>query len=291
MTTRPPRDLSRRRLLAALPALAAAPLLGGCSRVQGVLADGAQSLGLADTRQTDRGFTSERMGGRETTWRVLEPTEHDGRLRAILYLHGKGGDHATALRRWVADDPLLHARDDGPPPLALVTVDAGDDYYHPRADGTDAGAMIASELLPRMRDEAGIDVSVLGLAGFSMGGYGALLLASGWDAAASPTRTRIGAVSAADPALWLDAGDSAPGAFDDREDFEAHDVFAPPRVAALEKLPVWIGWGDRGAFGTAAQRLQDELRCEGGVRPGEHDERFQKEVVGEQFDFLHRHLA
>ena len=286
------RRVSRRSVLAGgLGTLGALSLggagLAGCTPWRRATEKVGDVTGLADTEPTDRTFRSAARWGVDTTYRVLVPSGLDRPARPVLYLHGLGDDHGSTLDRDVADRVLLAARDAGVP-LALVTVDGGRSYFHARSGGEDAGEMIRSELLPRLRDEAGLDTSALGLAGFSMGGYGALLLASRWDAAA--TGTRLGAVAVCDPALWLAPGDSAPGAFDDADDFAANDVFAPAALAALRALPVWVAVGGEDYFRTATEHLQSELGCPGGVHPGGHDAALRASVADEQFAFLSDHL-
>jgi S-formylglutathione hydrolase FrmB len=63
-----------------------------------------------------------------------------------------------------------------------------------------------------------------GIAGWSTGGYGALLLAE--------RHPKFQAVAVSSPAVWFRAGDTRPGAFDDAGDFTAHDV-----LASRTKLP------------------------------------------------------
>jgi pimeloyl-ACP methyl ester carboxylesterase len=73
-----------------------------------------------------------------------------------------------------------------------------------------------------------------------MGGYGSLLLASQLGP------QKVAAVVAESAALWTDAGLSAPGAFDDREDFVRHDVFR--RAAILSRIPVRLDCGRSDPF-------------------------------------------
>ncbi len=110
--------------------------------------------------------------------------------------------------------------------------------------------MITDELLPMVADR---DVAVdrLALHGWSMGGYGAPLLATELGA------DRVAAVSAASPALWQQPGDSAAGAFDDRDDFVAHDVFA--RRDVLSRIPLRIDCGDDDPFSAATKAFVDGL--------------------------------
>ena len=85
--------------------------------------------------------------------------------------------------------------------------------------------MIIQDLLPLLAAK-GLATDRIALIGWSMGGYGALLLASRLGP------SRVAGVAAASAALWQSPGDSAPGAFDDSLDFARNDVFARRSVLA-----------------------------------------------------------
>ena len=92
----------------------------------------------------------------------------------------------------------------GLPPFAVVAVDGGGSYWHKRASGEDSGAMVLDELIPMLGSQ-GLDTSRVAFLGWSMGGYGALLL----GARLGPARTA--AICAVSPALWTSSGATAPG--------------------------------------------------------------------------------
>ncbi|MEP6798810.1 MAG: alpha/beta hydrolase-fold protein, partial [Lapillicoccus sp.] len=119
-------------------------------------------------------FRSAARGGVDTAYAISRPPDLPAGtgLPVVVVLHGKGGswrDAFTALD--------LQQVPRTPTPYAVVSVDGGGSYWHRRRDGEDAGAMVATELLPRLTDH-GLDPSRLALMGWSMGGYGALLLAA-----------------------------------------------------------------------------------------------------------------
>ena len=99
----------------------------------------------------------------------------------------------------------------GLPPFAVVAVDGGGGYWHKRASGEDSGAMVLDELIPMLASKAWTPRGSAFL-GWSMGGYGALLL----GARLGPARTA--AICAVSPALWTSSGAAAPGAFDSADD-------------------------------------------------------------------------
>lgn len=252
---------SRRAVLA----LAAASVLAGCG-------------GPAGAREV------EQRGGRlrsghvpdEVRWRLVLPPEVSG---LVVVLHGKGGDADSAFDDLRLDD---HVPSSG---LAVASLDGGTSYWHPRRDGTDTGAVVVDDLLPLLVRGTGWDGPV-GLLGWSMGGYGALLLASALGS------ERVGAVVAQSAALWTEPGLSAPGAFDDREDFEAHDVFDPARLATLAGLPVRFDCGDADPFVAANRAFGAALpTAELTVDAGGHDTTYWRAHAGAQMRWLAEHLA
>jgi len=199
-----------------------AGLLAACTRPSGGVA-----------RETDGTLTSTHWPGRSVRWRLAlpDPTRWPA-PRLVVALHGKGGNADDAWGLGLADRA-------GELGLALASVDGGDTYYHQRRDGTDVGAMIVQDLVPVLRT-AGAGAGPVGLIGWSMGGYGALWLAAHHGPAV------VGAAAGMSSALWTSPGSSAPGAFDDRADFLAHDVFA--LGPALAKVPLHLDCGTGDPF-------------------------------------------
>ena len=76
-----------------------------------------------------------------------------------------------------------------------------------------------------------------------MGGFGA------YDIALEHPG-RFCAVGGHSPALWLEGGATAPGAFDDAEDFERNDVIGALREdpGAFGPIPIWNDYGDEDPF-------------------------------------------
>jgi enterochelin esterase-like enzyme len=207
-------------------------------------------------------FVSAARGGVDTKWAIARPPSQTAALRPVIALHGKGADSAEVMAGGV-EQGLAQAVDAGLPPFAVVAVDGGGSYWHKRASGEDSGAMVLDELIPMLGSE-GLDTSRVAFLGWSMGGYGALLLGG----RLGPARTA--AICAVSPALWTSSGAAAPGAFDGAEDYAANSVWDMP---ALGSIPIRIDCGDGDPFYSATQQFIAQLPNPpaGGFSPGGHD--------------------
>jgi len=205
----------------------------------------------------------------DVRWAYAEPPVPP--TGVIVCLHGRGGDRRFAFDSIHLHDVVANAGAS----LAVVAVDGGaSSYWHPRADGTDALSMVLDELLPEIDAVLPANLPRV-ILGWSMGGYGALLMGE-----RAPDKFR--AVIAASPALWLQAGESASGAFDNAEDFAKYDVFAD--VKNLAGLAVRIDCGDGDGFAHAARVLASELPHPnlGGFGLGYHDDSYWRSIAPAQ---------
>lgn len=213
----------------------------------------------------DSRFTGARMG-----WTISTPGGRQ-RPRAIVYcLHGFDADHRMAFDQIHVPEVAVSLG----LPVVVAAVDGGrDSYWHRRADGTDALAMLIDEFIPLVRDRVGPLPQAL--MGWSMGGYGALL-------AAERAARRFRAVAPASPALWLTPGATAPGAFDNPADFYANDVF--DGVGDLRGMGVGIFCGRGDPFYAATRHLVElmDYPHEARFGPGGHDDAYWRGVAPAQ---------
>jgi S-formylglutathione hydrolase FrmB len=250
-------NISRRAALRLGAGAAGAAALGALAK---------PPVGRTDTATTVTGsFISAARGGIPTNWAIARPPGQSGPLRPVIALHGKGSSAAAVMAGGV-EQGLAQAVAAGLPPFAVVAVDGGGSYWHRRASGEDAGAMVLDELIPMLGDR-GLDTSRVGFLGWSMGGYGALLL----GARLGPGRTA--AICAVSPALWLSPGAAAPGAFDSAADFAANTVFGLPALGAIP-LRIDCGYGDPFYAATKEFIAQLPTPPAGGFSPGGHDAAF-----------------
>ncbi len=239
---------------------------------------------------TYRTFASTARGG-PVTWGLSTPPGVDQRgLPVVLALHGRGRDaHAAfdllALDRFAA----AHARGGGAP-LAVVSVDGGSDtYWHPRAGGDDPLAMIGGELVPRLA-ALGLRTASLAVTGWSMGGYGALLMARESEAGRLGG-VRVAVACAASPALFASYAASARGAFDSAADWARWgDLVAEP---AVTRTPLHVACGTGDPFADVTRRYRAAVRPapRGGLSPGGHDGGYWRSLVTDQLRFVAEHLA
>jgi len=189
------------------------------------------------------------------------PRQHGKWL--LVLLHGRGAGPSQFLSQPFFD--TLAALGKHAPVVLLL--DGGDhSYWHDRADGK-WESMLLDEALPSKVEVA--------IGGISMGGYGAILAAS-----RSP---RFCATAVMSPALWTSAGATAPGAFDDAEDYARNDVFTlrPPS-------PLWIALGASDPFHDATLAYARRAGVTPDVGPGGHDSTFWNAHIGALLRFAAR---
>jgi enterochelin esterase-like enzyme len=222
-------------------------------------------------------FVSAARGGVETNWAIARPPNQTKPLLPVIALHGKGQDAAGVMAGGV-EQGLAQAVEAGLPPFAVVAVDGGGSYWHKRASGEDSGAMVLTELLPLL-DSKALDTSRVAFLGWSMGGYGALLLGS----RLGPARTA--AICAVSPALWMSYGATAPGAFDSADDWSSNTVFG---LAALGSIPIRVDCGNSDPFYSATQQFVAQLPKppSGGFSPGGHDGGFWSQQLPAELTWL-----
>jgi S-formylglutathione hydrolase FrmB len=251
-------------------------VVGGGATVQarlGLNGAAGQVPDVAPGRVERGSFVSSHRPGVETRWVIARPPGAPRHLPVVVALHGLHQDAETVVGRSLGVDRYLAA--------AVAAVDGGTSYWHPRPDGEDTGALVTGELLPLLADR-GLDVSRIGLLGWSMGGYGALRLGGllGPD--------RVTAIVAASPAIWQDAGAASSSGFADAAEYEKFSVV--DRQEDLDGIAVRIdcGTGDpfyrdvqdyAGAFPAGAHLVST-------FEPGAHSTAYWRRMLPAQLAFL-----
>ena len=212
-----------------------------------------------------------------TNYIIARPPGIIGPLRPVIALHGIRGS-AKQVMSFGVEQTLADLVTAGHPPFAVVAVDGGDTYWHRRAGGEDAGAMVLNELIP-MLSTMSLDITRVGFIGWSMGGYGALLLGARLGAA------RTAGICAVSPALYQSYTASTLGAFDSYDDWTHNTVFGLP---ALTSIPLRIDCGNDDRFAPATHQFIGQLRVPpaGGFAPGGHDEAYWRQQLPGELAWL-----
>jgi S-formylglutathione hydrolase FrmB len=178
---------------------------------------------------------------------ILLHGRHDP-SRLSWLIPSKTGPESMLSNRFFQGLARLGAR----APVVVLLNGGGHSYYHDRRDGPWA-SMILHEAIPDAVRRFGTTKGRIAIGGESMGGYGALHIAS--------LRPReFCAVGGHSAALWESAGQTAPGAFDDAADYARNDAFTAARRGAFDHLRVWIDGGDSDPFRAADAALVGLLR-------------------------------
>jgi enterochelin esterase-like enzyme len=203
-----------------------------------------------------------------------------------VVLHGRGEDHAwpfatLQLQRFLADGVQRRAT----PTFAIASIDGGDaTNWHRRKNGDDPPKMITDEFLPRLAAR-GLRTDRFALWGWSLGGFGALLLASRLGPG------RVAAVAAASPALWSAYGASGSGTFDGPADFAANNVAS--RTHALSAIALRVDCGRDDPFAGQVRKFRAAVTPTpaGGISDGCHDAGFWRSQAAAELAFVGTHLG
>lgn len=210
-------------------------------------------------------------GGRDTKWRIELPSAATPKSLVIM-LHGAGH---TADRAFEEMDLSPHVEKLG---IAIAAVDGGSTWWHWR-DGVDGLSMVTKDLVPAALAAAKLpDSTRIGLTGYSMGGYGALLVASELG------QQRVRGIIAHAPALFLNARES-PHAFDGQSEFDEFSVW--DRVDRLKDIPMWIDCGTEDPFIDNDRRFAAMVpKAKTTFEAGDHDTSVWRPHLAAQFEWL-----
>lgn len=228
---------------------------------------------------------------RDVGWSLALPPGYASAsgLPVVLVLHGRGGNHTTGFAQLGLHRFLAAHVQAGGAPFALAAVDGGDGYWHPRASGDDPLLMLTTEFVP-MVATLGLRTASVGVLGWSMGGYGALLLAREGHRGSLQGAT-IAATAVGSPALFASYGGSAPGAFDDAADFAKYGTLAQqPDVGTT---PLYVACGSDDGFTNETRRYRANVSPtpSGGVGKGCHTNGYWRSLAAQQITFLGSHLS
>jgi enterochelin esterase-like enzyme len=190
----------------------------------------------------------------------------------IVLLHGRGSNANQFL-----SDRFFAALDRPGAPVVVLPSGGNHSYWHDRRDGGYATRVLDSVIPDAVRRFHTRGKVAIG--GISMGGYGAFHLAE----------LRPGefcAVGGHSAAVWTSAGATAPGAFDDADDYARNDVFAATR--RLRGIPAWLDNGDRDPFRDADAELAKRLHVTQHVWPGGHEQAYWDAHIAQYLRFYEK---
>lgn len=235
-------------------------------------------------------FVSDARLGETVRWHLIRPPGGPEDLPVVVALHGRSWTVDAFLPGEIGVPEFLAAAvADGVPPFAIAAAQGSNGYWHPRPDGEDSGAMITEEFLPLLA-ERGLRATPsdrIGLAGWSMGGYGALRLGGVLGA------ERVAAVQACSPAVWRDADDVSDAGFDDADEYAEYTVFG--RQDELAGIAVRIDCGTGDPFFREVEAYVDDFPGDADVvstfEPGGHDRGYWRRMLPDELAFLGTALA
>lgn len=207
------------------------------------------------------------------------------RLPVCLVLHGYGADARAAVDVGAYDRYLAAFVAAGGAPFALAACDGGGGYWHPHPHDDPLG-MLLREFVPLLARQ-GLATGRIGVLGWSMGGYGALLCGL-------TEPVRFAAVAASAPAIWRsheEARKVNAGAFGSAAEWASYDVFA--RASEFARLRVRIDCGEHDSFAPAVRALRARLPDPGVVHlaAGCHNGDFWRYAAPMQMRFIGDALA
>jgi S-formylglutathione hydrolase FrmB len=242
----------RRRWLAALIAVAVVGLVGAWAA--GRWRHGRVHTGSADAHgATVLRYAIQSRYVRAPLPQVAATPPGGGRGRPLLvFLHGRGGDREESNVNGAFLAALAAQGSRAPD----VVFPAGGDhsYWHDRDDRRWT-AYVLREVIPEAVRRLGADPRRVAIGGISMGGFGAYDIAR-------RAPGRFCAVGGHSAAVWTSAGDTAPGAFDDAEDFARHDLIGLARArgrAPWGKAHLWLDGGADDPFRSSDTALAAAL--------------------------------
>lgn len=286
--TTTPRGRAIRRLTVVVVLLLVAITVVAFVVREGPGRDSSPAVARADVERTrtDRYPVESVAADRTLVQTVVLPTGDVTGRPLLVFLTGKNQDPAQiggdAMRAAVG---RLGAR----APVVLLPANDGGSYWHDRRSGR-WQEYVLDEAIPAAVRRYRLDGSRVAIGGISMGGAGA------FGIAASGERPFC-AVGGHSAAFWPSGDVSAPGAYDDAEDFRRH---APmPRIVAGDVdygVPLWIDAGRDDPFADADRRVADALRERGETvtarfPAGEHDGAYWRTHIAEYLAFYADALA
>ena len=203
----------------------------------------------------------------------------------LVFLHGRGGEDGQESN---ANGEFFGALDRLGKRAPVVVFPSGGEssYFHRRASG-DWGRYVLDEVIPQAVKRLHADPKRVAIGGISMGGVGAYSIAR-------LRPERFCAVGGHSAALWRSGAETAPGAFDDAEDFARNDLIAIAGAhgrAAWGIARLWLDGGTEDPFRPGGEALADALGVTMHHWDGEHEGDYWRAHFGSYLRFYASALA
>lgn len=283
---------SRGRVIRRLTAVAAL-LLVAVTAVAFVVREGSDidsspAVDRADVERarTDRYPVESVAADRTLVQTAVLPADDPAGRPLLVFLTGKNQDPAQ-----IGGDEMRAAvgRLGERAPVVLLPANDGGSYWHDRRSGR-WQRYVLDEAIPAALRRYGLDGSRVAIGGISMGGAGA------FGIAASGERPFC-AVGGHSAAFWPSGTVSAPGAYDDADDFARHAPM-PPILAGSARydVPLWLDVGRSDPFAAANRRVAAALRRNGETvtarfPAGDHDGAYWRAHIADYLRFYASALA
>jgi S-formylglutathione hydrolase FrmB len=188
-----------------------------------------------------------------------------GRGRPLLvFLHGRGGGEEESNAN--ADFMAALAAQGSRAPNVVLPSGGDHSYWHDRQGGRWT-EYVLREVIPAAIRRLGADPHRVAIGGISMGGFGAFDIAR-------HAPGRFCAVGGHSAAVWLTGGETAPGAFDDAEDFARNDLVKIARTSGRRSYGgarLWLDGGTDDPFRPGDTAFAAALGMPLHHWPGGHD--------------------
>jgi S-formylglutathione hydrolase FrmB len=260
-------------------------VLVGLAIVVGTIVERAVSIDRHGASVATIQIDSKAVGQRLATTVVVPGDRPSGKRPLLVFLHGRNGDNGSEL-----DEAFYSALASVGSQAPLVAFPDGGDhgYWHNRARH-DWDTYVVREVIPVVVKRFGADPRRVAIGGISMGGFGAYDIALHHPG-------RFCAVAGHSPALWRTGGETAPGAFDDADDFARNDVIGAVRAnpAVYGDARLWVDAGRDDPFQPGVQALVQALGDRVSAHtdwPGGHDDSYWNEHWPQYARFYARALA
>lgn len=194
-----------------------------------------------------------RLTGQRLGVTVVVPGGAGAGRPLLVFLHGRNGNENSEM----ANEPLFAelAKLGASAPVIAFPYGGTASYWHDRRTGR-WGSYVVREVIPAVAQRFHTDPRHIAIGGASMGGFGAYDIAR-----LNPGR--FCAVGGHSPAIWRTGGETAPGAFDDAQDFARHDLIAAARAKPGRFLGprLWLDAGRSDPFQPGDQAFVAALRA------------------------------